>query len=62
MTLRVLVSLEPRPRDIWRLLRRHNGRILAVAIVIELEDPRQAAGLARAYGLRPAQVLPELLV
>ena len=62
MTLRVLVSVEPRPRDIYRLLRRHNGRILAVAIVIELENPHQAAGLSRAYGLRPVAVPPALLI
>ncbi len=61
-TLRVLVSVEPRPRDIWRLLKRHNGRILAVAIVIELESPRQAAGLSKAYRLRPVQVPPGLLL
>jgi len=64
--LRVLALQGPLgPRELKalrRLLRRHNGRILAVAIVIALEDPRQAGPLARAYHARPLQVPPQLLL
>ncbi len=62
MTLRVLVTLEPKPKQLWRLLKRHNGRILAVAVVIEVDNAAQVGALARHYGLRLAQIPPGLLV
>ena len=63
----VLASkLPPRGREaqrrLHRLLRRHGSRILVLAIVVELENPRQAAALARHYGLHPMQLPPELFL
>ena len=48
-------------RLLWRLLRRHGSRVLAVALVVEL-DPGQAGGLAKGYGLRPLRLPASLLL
>lgn len=45
-----------------RLLRRHQGRILGIAVIIQAESPRQAAAIARNYGLTTLSLPPELLV
>ncbi len=47
-------------RRLWRLLRRHS--VLAVAVVVELDEPRAAGALAKAYNARPVQLPPELLL
>ena len=51
--LEILVTYNPDPKTIRRLLERHNGRILAVAIVVEAEKQQQVSAISRHYGLKP---------
>ena len=58
--LRVVVIEAPSPKTLRRLLQRH--RVLAVALVLEVENRRQLSGLARHYRARPLSLPPELLL
>jgi hypothetical protein len=58
----VLVLENSNPKAIRKLLRRHNGRILAVAVVVEVESSQQIGALARFYNARPVPLPPELLL
>jgi len=60
--LEVLVLEKPDPKTLWKLLRRHNGRILAVAVVIEVDNPQLVPALARHYGLKPLQLPASLFI
>ncbi|MEB3861457.1 MAG: hypothetical protein GSR84_04465 [Desulfurococcales archaeon] len=54
--LEILVTYNPDPKTLRKLLRIYNGRILAVAILLEVENPRQIGALARHYGLKPLEL------
>jgi len=58
--LRVLVLLDPSPRELRRLLQRH--RVLAVAVVLEVDSGRQVSAIARHYKARPLTLPPEILL
>ena len=63
--LRVIVfpELDKHTRKrLLRLLKRHNGRVRAVAVVLELDQPEQLGGLLAAYNARALRIPPELLV
>ncbi len=45
----VKLILNPDKKTVYRLLKRWNGRIKAVVIVIEVDSPRQIGPLARFY-------------
>ena len=63
--LRVIVFPEldkQAKKKLWRLLKRHNGRVRAIAVVLELEQPEQLGGLLAAYNARALRIPPELLV
>ena len=63
--LRVIVFPEldkQAKKKLWRLLKRHNGRVRAVAVVLELDQPEQLGGLLAAYNARALRIPPELLV
>ncbi|BBC20952.1 hypothetical protein [Aeropyrum globular virus 1] len=62
MRLEVLVLQNPDHKTLRRLLRRHNGRILAVALVVEVESKKQVSALARHYRLRPLPVPATLFI
>ena len=49
-------------KKLWRLLKRHNGRVRAVAVVLELDQPEQLGGLLAAYNARALRIPPELLL
>ncbi len=62
MRLEVLVMYNIDYKALRKLLRRHNGRILAVAIVLEVESPQLVPALARHYGLKPLQLPASLFI
>ena len=58
--LRVLVLVDPSPKSVKRLLQRH--KVLAVAVVVELESEKALGALARHYNARPLRLPPKLLL
>ena len=65
MVLRVLAfqGLDKQSqKKLWRLLKRHNGRVRAIAVVLELDQPEQLGGLLAAYNARALRIPPELLL
>ena len=58
--LRVLVLMNPSPKELRKLLQRH--RVLAVAVVVELDSDKAIGALARHYGAKPLRLPPELLL
>ncbi len=60
--LEILVTYSPDPKTLRKLLRRHNGRVLAVAVVIEVESPQQVPALARHYGMKPLGLPASLFI
>ena len=60
--LRVLVIPDPDRRRIYKLLRRWEGRILAVAIVVEGDNPQQLGNIIKHYGATVTNLPPELLL
>ena len=49
-------------KQLRRLLKRHDGRVRAVAVVLELDQPEQLGGLLAAYNARALRIPPELLL
>ncbi len=60
--LEILVSYNPDPRLLRKLLERHNGRIIAVAILLEVENPGQKGAIMRHYGLKPLEPQASLFI
>jgi len=60
--LEVFILEKPDPKTLRKLLRRHNSRILAVAVVLEVDNPQLVPALARHYGLRPVSIPASLFV
>ncbi len=57
---KVLVLVNPRPRELRKLVTRH--RVVAVAVVVEVRDSKTLGALSRHYGARPLKLPPELLL
>ena len=60
--LEILVTYNIDYKRLRKLLKRHNGRVLAVAVVLEVESPQQVSALARHYGLQPLQLPASLFI
>jgi len=60
--LEVFILEKPDPKTLRKLFRRHNGRILAVVVVLEVDNPQLVPALARHYGLKPLQLPASLFI
>ena len=58
--MKVLVLVNPSPRELRKLLQRH--RVVAVAVVIELDSDKALGAISKHYGARPLKLPPELLL